>query len=638
MKGIKKIVIVGVPNVGKSTVFNHITQKYSITANYPNTTVEEQRTNIKLENEQYEVIDTPGVNSLAIFSEDELLVRNILIEEEPSIIIQCVDAVNIKRSLLLTAELIELNIPLLICLNFIDETLTKGIWVDSRKLENILKVPVVEMIASQGNGIDKLITRITNTRVSNYRVRYNRNIENMLDKILTCFPISPSPAVLLLILSGKTDILNWVETKYGKNVLNTVKDKVREVLPNGPVNVRDRILEARNNWVEDIALEVFHRSRITLGSVSEKIGEIVRHPVWGWPILAGVLFIIYILVGQLGAVYIAGWFGDKIFNPLAESIGRAIPWQFLRELLVGKYGILSIGLFNAIGTVLPILSIFFLLLSFLEDIGYITNLCVLVNRFLNKIGLSGKAVLPFVLGFGCKTVAILTTRTLDSWKERYIAIFLIVFCTPCSAQLGMLIACLAFFPISATIIIVTGLLTGEIIAGIILNKSIKSDKTTDFIMEIPPIRFPNLKNMGIKVYYRLKLFFQEAIPLFLIGAFALFTIDKLGILKLAKIILRPIMQDFLSLPIDALDGFLLSMVRLEQGAALILDLVKNGQFDYISIIVCSIVIIGFVPCINAMAAITKVLKIKTTIIMIPIITASAVLVGGAVNWILRLFM
>jgi ferrous iron transport protein B len=634
MDNTQKIIITGVPNTGKSTLFSRITKEYSMSANYPHTTVEEQKAKIRLKNKEYELVDTPGINSLDIFSEDELLVRDILLKEKPSIIIQCVDTVNIKRSLFLTSQLIELDIPIIICLNFIDESQAKGVWVNSKKLENMFKVPVVEVIANQEKGIDELITRILHARLSNHRVEYPRDIREAMDRVVICFSNPPSPAVLLLILSQKKDIFDWIENKYGKDVLIAVRKKIKDSKILGLKNVSNRVLKTRNMWVENVAQEIVHKSQITTSPVSEKIGEFIRHPIWGWPILLGIVYITYFLVGRVGAITIAGFFDENIFIPLTDFISKIIQYQFLREFFVGDYGVLTIGLFNALGTVLPILFMFFIILGFLEDTGYIPSLCVLINRFFKKIGLSGKSVLPIMLGFGCKTMATLTTKSLDSRKERYIAIFLIAFAIPCSAQLGIYIAMLALLPFSAFIITFGVFMLIEITAGYVLDKTIKSDKASCFIMELSPIRFPNLKNLLIKVYYRLSVFLKEAIPLFLIGALVLFVMDKIGVLTVIKKGLSPIIVSFLSLPVKAVEAYLLCLSRHEQGAMILMDMARSQQLGYIQIIVGIIIIT--IPCFATVMAMIKQLKFKSALITVGVINTSAILVGGAVNWILRL--
>ncbi len=634
----EKILILGVPNTGKSTIFTRITKKYSMSANYPNTTTQEQRAEITLNDKTYELIDTPGISSLGDFSEDEFLARDIVFKDRPSMIIQCIEASGIKRSLLLTAQLLELDIPLMICLNFMDEAQLKGIWIDSRKLEDTLKVPVVETIASHGSGVDDLIRRIPNARVSAHTVEYDKITTRHMRELLKCLPYSPPPAILLLLLSGRSDILEWITQKHNKHVSDLIAAKIAEFSSEKRGNIANRLLQARDKWAKHIAGEVIRRSKIAVRRTSEKIGDLARHPVFGWVILAGVLYATYVLVARIGAVHIAGWLDGSIFIPLAGVIHDAIPWPFLRDFLVGDYGILTIGVFNAIGTVLPILAIFFLILSVLEDTGYITNLCVFTNNFLRKIGLSGKCVLPLALGFGCKTMATLTVSSLESRKERYISTFLIAFCIPCSAQLGLNLAALACFPFTATVTVLTAVIIAGITAGVILNRMVGQDLRTDFIAEIPPIRTPRLGNLWLKIRHRMKDFFCEAFPLFIVGAAVLFVMDKTGALMLLRKIMAPVIKSFLSLPEESLEIFLLCFVRHEQGSALLLKMARAGQLSYINVIVCIIVASCSIPCVNNAAAMVRKLRMKYALPMIPIITVSALLVAGSVNWLLRSVM
>ena len=631
----KKIVIVGVSNSGKSTLFTQLTKKFTMTANCPYTTIEEQRTFIRLNEQEYILIDTPGISSLDVFSEQEQQVRDLLMKEKPSMIIQCVEEVNIKRSLLLTAQLIELNIPLVICLNFVDEARRRGIWVDSLKLKELLKVPVVETIANRGIGIKELVKEISNARRSHHCVTYQENISERIDHLQSYFPNHPSQAAMTLIVSHNADILDWVKGKYGNDIYKSVKDNIKRL---SPESVKDRILEARSSWVEDIASNIVHRSEIIINPVIDRISELTRHPVWGWPVLMGVLGAIYFFVVKIGAITVSGWLDSAVFSPITETIAMAIPWQFLKEFLVGPYGLLSMGVFSAIGTVFPILTIFFIILSLLEDIGYIPNLCVLTNNFLKILGLSGKAVLPLTLGLGCKTMAILSTKTLDSWKERYIAIFTISSGIPCSSQLSLYLGILAFFPFSAALIVAGVLAIRQITAIVVLNKLIRKDETTDFILEIPPIRAPNLKNLVSKVYYQMKNFFMEVFPLFIVGSLALFTIDKIGMLALIKEIASPLVVSFLSLPIKVVDGFILCLGSQALGAAVLLNMAREGGLSYINTIVCIVVIMGLIPCLNSIMAMIKQLKLKQSLIMLPLMAASSILAGGVINWFLRLII
>ncbi len=592
-----RVIIAGVPNSGKSALFNKLQARYSMTGNYPHTTIAVQAGKMVLRDTTLELLDLPGINSLRIFSEDEIPARDILIRANSDIVIQCVDASNLGRSLLLTAELMELGLSIIICLNFIDEARAKGIWVDGEKLQRLLKVPVVETIAHEGKGVGELKNRLHQARKSNGHASH----------------LLAGPAV-----RKKTDNLS------GSGVQNASPDAIDMA-----------VLKSRTRWVEKIISQAVSKSEVSTNEFSEAAGRLVRHPVLGWLVLAAVLFSVYFLVGRIAAVHMAGWLDGAVFSPLAGFIGRMIPWLFLREFLVGEYGLLTLGLFTALGTVLPILTIFFVIMSFLEETGYISNLCVLTNNLLKRVGLSGKSILPLTLAFGCKMMATLTTRILDSRKEKYIAIFLIAFAIPCSVQLGLYLAILGYFPFSAALITFSVWMVLEVSAGLALNRFIKTDKATDFILEIPPMRFPHPGNLAFKVCWRMKQFLREALPLFMLGAAVLFTLDNLGILLLLRKVMSPVVTSFLSLPIESLDGFLLCLVRHEQGAVFFVDLAKNGRFSWINAIVCIVAIT--IPCVSNMAAITREIRVRPAALMTLCIITGAVLAAGAVNWLLRIF-
>jgi ferrous iron transport protein B len=637
---INKIVIVGNTNVGKSSLFNCLTKEYSMVSNYPYTTIKVSRAEITLGGRRYELIDTPGINSLVIQSEDEIVTRDILIKEHPEYIIQCINAANLKPSLLLTAELLELNIHMIICLNNIDGAIQQGTWINSLNLSRLLGMPVVETVAPEGRGLAEVKKRILETKQSPDVFKHKDFIAKDLEKVSRYFPAAnmPSPAILLLLLLGERDIEEWVRIHYGEVIYQDVIQLTRYSRSRISSPLDRIILNERNAWVNSIISAVSGGSKVTSTRFLERCGALSRHPLYGWFILGTIVYLTYLLVGKLGAVVLVDYVNVHLLDPLTRFVGTLIPWDFWRDFAVGEYGILTMGLANALGTVLPILTLFFIILNTLEDVGYIPNLCILSNRFFQKIGLSGKSVLPIVLGFGCKTVATLATKILDSRKERYIAIFLIAFAIPCSAQVGVNIAILALFPISAFILVVIVLALVEIIAGVLLNRIIKEETSTDFILEIPPIRLPRIKNLLLKTYYRLKWFLMEAVPLFMLGALSLFFMDRLLILQLVQKIMEPIVVSFLGLPIKCAEAFLLCIARHEAGAVILMQLAKSGQLDYVQSCVSIIVVTCFVPCFANAMAMCKELGTVKALIMALIITFFSILVGGMVNYLMKLFM
>jgi len=635
-----KIAVIGNPNVGKSALFNKLTKSYSLVSNAPYTTVSVLRSTIVINGNKYEIIDTPGIISLDVKSEDGLVTRNILIEESPQIVILCMDASNIKRSLILAAQAAELEIPMIACLNFVDESRQRGIIIDRKKLEELLGVPVVETNAFEGRGIKELTRALPGAAVPlQPRISYKPFIENAMDELSECFPPDavPADALLLLLLLKDHGIEQFITSQYGHKIFDAAAAIVARVHRDTPTEISRLIFEERNMWAETVSKKTTEAGPEPQGRYGQVISSLCRHHVCGWIILLGIIYCTYILVGSIGINILVPFFEQKIFAPVLAGVAELIPWQVLRDFLVGDYGILSTGFANAVGTALPILSMFFIILNILEDTGYIPNLCVLTNRFFQRVGLSGKAILPVILGFGCKTMATLTTKILESKKERFIAIFLIAFAIPCAPLLGMTLAVLALFPFSTFLIVFGVLVMAEITAGIALNKILKTDVSDDFIMEIPPIRLPNIKNLITKTYFRLKWFTVEAIPLFMAGACILFFLEKLHILTLIKKAFLPLLVTVLNLPISTVEVFLLCLLRKEAGAVMFLDLAQNQQLDYIQIIVGVILINCFIPCFANIMAMIKLLGIKTALLMTLVITSFSAIIGVILNAVLRSF-
>ncbi len=636
---INRIAIVGNPNVGKSSLFNGLTRSYSLVANVPHTTMEMSRSPIRIDGKEYEVIDTPGILSLDLPAEDGLVTRETLLREHPEVIILCIDSNNLRRSLLLASQVMELDIPLVVCLNFMDEARLKGIRLSRRKLENLLCVPVVETVASEGHGVRELLKAIPRAAVvEDAKVAYPQFIEQALDELSACFPEEslPSDGVVLLLLSQAPGIERYLRAQYGAAILVGAKKIMAREARRSKKDIANLVFEERSRWAERVEQLIVEYTPAGIGRIGEALGALSRHPVWGWFVLLLVMYCTYLLVGRVGIDILTPLLEDVLFAPLNTFLARIIPWPALLEFLLGDYGLLTTGFENALGTVLPVLAMFFLILNFLEDTGYIANLCVLSNRALKPLGLSGKSVLPLVLGFGCRTMAVLTTRVLESKRERIIAVFLISCAIPCAPLLGVSLAILALLPFSAVIIVFGVMVARAVVAGLLLSRFVKVDLNPDFIIEIPPVRLLNLKNLLTKTYYRLKWFTIEAVPLFMIGAFLLYIADKLMMLSLIKKAMEPLVGALLHLPGGMVDAFLLCLLRLEAGAVIVLKLSRVGELDAVQTIVAVVVITGFTPCFANIMAIVKELGIKAAVWMTAVITAAAFLAGGLVSFFLRM--
>ena len=634
-RSVKKIAIVGLPNTGKSQVFNNLTGEYTLVANYPLTTVEMKSTRCEIGDELYEVIDTPGLHCLYIHSEEELIVRDMIFKESPDIIIQCIDANQLKQSLTLTADLLELGIPMVISLNAIDETARRGVWIDSSRLSHLLGIPVVESITVNGLGTRELKGAISKARRGKWSLEYGEVVDVGISAIVSELPeeMSFKRKVASLLLLADPFLTDYLREKYGSEKVTQLQKEVNRVRRKFKGDFGRAINNKRGQWVAEIAENATKKRKVTPGEFSRAFGRLSRHPILGLPILAFFLVTTYLLV-----THVAG-FLDKILSvvlldPAVGYITRLLPSGFWNEFLVGDYGILTLGLFSAIVTILPILSVFFLMFGFLEDIGYIPNLCVLTKRIFARIGLTGKSIMPLVLGFGCKTMATLTTRGLHSRKEKFIAIYLIAFALPCSAQMGVDMAIFGRIGFKAFMIGYGALVFIELCAGLALNKIIKEDEKSDFIQELPAIRGPSPRAIATKTYYRLYWFLKEAIPIFIIAAAALFLLDKMGILDLTKTLMSPIVEGWLGLPRDIVDVLILAIARHEAAAGLTLKMVDAGALNYVQCIVTVVITTMFVPCFANVVAMCKQMGIKTGLAMALAINISAFILAGILNWIL----
>ena len=636
---VNRIAIVGNPNVGKSSLYNGMTRAYSLVANVPHTTMQVSRAPVRIEGTSYEVIDTPGILSLDLPSEDGIVTRSILIEEHPEIVILCLDSNNLRRSLLLALQVLELEIPAVVCLNFVDESRAKGIQVDRKKMESLLGVPVIETVASEGVGIRDLLKALPRAAVADRaHAPYPQLIEQALDRLSAVFPAGavPSDGILLQVLSGAPWVEQYLLSHYGAGILNEARAIADKAAGQARKDLGALIFEERGRAAEALESASVNRTPALSGRVGEALGYLARDRVWGWAVLLVVVYSTYFLVGRIGIDLLVPLLEQAVFAPFNAAAAARIPWPELRDFLFGQYGIVTTGFENAVGTVLPILAMFFLVFNCLEDTGYIANLCVFSNRLFKPLGLTGRSIMPIVLGFGCRTMATLTTRILESKKERVIAVFLISFAIPCAPLLGVTLAILAMLPFSAFLLVFGMLAAMEIAAGVVLNRVLKADIYPDFIMEIPPVRLPNLKNLLIKTYYRLKWFTIEAVPLFMIGAALLFVIDRLALLSIIKTAMSPAITSWLQLPPAMVDAFLLCLLRLEAGAVVVLKLVQSGRLDHVQTIVAVIVMTGFVPCFANTMAIIKELGFKTAAWMVATITAVAVSFGGLINLLLRM--
>ncbi|MFN3467052.1 MAG: nucleoside recognition domain-containing protein, partial [Candidatus Brocadiales bacterium] len=425
-----------------------------------------------------------------------------------------------------------------------------------------------------------------------------------------------------------------------------------------------------------LSLHLYRKDLKTRRTIPEVLGDLAMHPVAAYPILVMALWMVYKLVGVFGAGVCVDFMEEKVFGHAGTPSGGFDLWLpvpftgkditflhvpfnginyylgLLGQMLVspqnlgyqlfldGQAGLIQVGLTYAIAIVFPIVGFFFLAFGLMEDSGYLPRLAAVLDKLFKRIGLTGKAVLPIVLGLGCGTMATLTTRILDTRKERIIATLIMALAIPCSAQLGVIAFVMGgisglYFAIYVFVITSQLLLVGFVASRILPGSR------SDFIMEVPPFRCPKLYNILLKTAYRVKWFLREAVPLFLLGTLALFILSKAGALKYIELAGKPVVSNWLGLPPETAEGFILGFLRRDYGAVSLFKALERAHGSVATeptqLLVALVVITLFVPCLANFLVIIKERGIATAALIVGFIIPYAFLVGGILNFIMKAF-
>ena len=628
-----QIALVGNPNVGKSVLFHRLTGRYVVVSNYPGTTVELSRGSIKAL-QDVQVVDTPGIVSFPARSEDEAVTAQVLLNEKIQAVVQVGDAKNIRRTLHLTVQLVEMGLPLVLALNMVDEAQARGLKVDSAAISEILSIPVINTIATRGEGILDLQTALKLIPQPTYRIDYPPAIETTLQEMEKVLPESPitKRALGLLWLSADQVSEQWLGNQLSADQIHSIisfRSSLEQTLGQPIDNV---IHATREKFVETLALKTSHAIKNKKIALSVKIGHLATHPLYGLPILALVLYAMYWFVGVFGAGTLVGLIENDLFsgiiNPwLTAHIGTLIPWTFFRELIFGQYGLWTMGMTYALALLFPIVTTFFICFGILEDSGYLPRLSVLTNRIFTMMGLNGQAVLPMILGLGCVTMATMTTRIMTSKRDRILVTFLLALAVPCSAQLGVVMGLLAGISFTGTLVWLGVVLLVMFLVGWIAAKLMPGERQP-LIVELPPLRMPIFSNVLIKTAARLEWYVKEALPLFIIGTLLLFVLDQLKLLPGMIHGLEPIVVNWLGLPAEAATAFLLGLMRRDFAATGLFVMESHGLLSPLQIVVSITTITLFIPCIASIFMMVKERGWKQATAMTVFIFPFAILIGG----------
>jgi ferrous iron transport protein B len=599
----KKVALVGNPNVGKSVLFNALTGAYVTVSNYPGTSVEVARGNAILEGEQYEIIDTPGMYSLLPITEEERVAREILLNETPDVVIHVLDARNLERMLTMTLQLVEAGLPVVLVVNIMDEAEQMGLVIDIPLLEEKLGIPVIGAATAKKRGLAEIRKAIAHYDRGHYAVfGYNRRLEKDIEEIVDLLKgdyILSRKALALLLLQRDEEVAALVRRTEGGRY-DTIAALVKEILFAHRESFHLDLSLERKGIVKGVmagALTAPAERRVTFG---ERLSRWAVRPLTGIPLLLIVLYFgLYKFVGDFGAGTLVDFLEKGIFeehfNPWITGIVKGIfPWEVIQELFIGEYGVITLGIRYAVGIILPIVATFFLFFSILEDSGYFPRLALLVDRIFKHFGLTGRAVIPMVLGFGCDTMATMVTRTLETARERIIATLLLALAIPCSAQLGVIIALLSKAP-GALLVWAICLLLIFIVIGLLAAR-VMPGETPMFYMELPPMRLPQLSNIFTKTYTRMQWYFMEILPLFILASVLLWLGKITRFFGTLVDWMTPVMAS-IGLPRETAVAFIFGFFRRDYGAAGLYDLQTKGLLNPRQLTVAAVTLTLFIPCV-----------------------------------------
>lgn len=634
------LVLVGNPNVGKSVIFGRLTGRYATVSNYPGTTVDVSSGVTWLAGKKWRVVDTPGVNSLWPSSEDERVTRDFLLKERPDVILNVLDAKNLARGLMSTLELVDFKIPMVVALNLADEALDRGLDLDAVALSRRLGVPVVKTVATTGEGLPALKKAVENAAVPRFLETDSSEIREALQTLSSVVPadVPFSRAIRLALLAGDDTVLTWgAGGAHSPDVYSAaLRERNRFARP-----PRQIIFESRDGRIREMCAEVIsQRGRLAPG-LSHRLGVWALRPWPGFLIVGFVLYAVYQFVGVFGAGTAVDFLENTVFAEwitpgVTWLIDKFLPWAFLRDILVGPYGVVSMAFSYAFALILPIVATFFIAFGLLEDSGYLPRLSVLLDRVFRLMGLNGRAVLPMILGLGCDTMATMTTRILDTKKERIIVTLLLALTVPCSAQLAVILGMAAGLSPRVLGVWLFVLVATTLATGWAASKLLPGARST-FIMEIPPIRRPLLRNIWLKMRVRLTWYLKEVVPLFVYGTLGLFFLDRWGWMKTAEHIFSPVVQGWLGLPARATEAFLVGFLRRDYGAAGLYSLQQDGLLDLRQVTVSLVLITLFMPCVAQWLMMFKERGWKGAVLISGAVLAVALAIAGVLNRILLIF-
>ncbi|MDD5501987.1 MAG: ferrous iron transport protein B [Candidatus Thermoplasmatota archaeon] len=641
------LMLAGNANVGKSVIFNHLTQLHQHIGNWPGKTVEKAEGTLQYKGRQIDVIDLPGIYSLSTFSIEERVSREYIASRKSDIVVNVVDASALERNLIFTIQLAELGKPMIIALNQIDLAEKKGIFIDDKKLEEALGVPVVRTVAIKGRGIDKILdtaiamsaalesgTNVLGTRPK--APEFGKEIEEKISITIsavgkhgTAKTKYPKRYFATKLLEGDEEI-SEIAKKIDTNLIETAK-ACASGLESAHGEACPLVMSyERSSAAKRIAEDVVRIEKPHKPPLSERIDAVTTHPILGYLVMLAILAAVFVGIFS---------FGNFLSSALTSAFGLLDPWA---QRLFGAGALYAIlweggftGLVAGITIALPYIVPFYLVLEILENSGYLARIAFLTDSIMHKMGLHGKAIIPMMLGYGCTVPACLGCRILETERERLIAIFVTTL-IPCAARtvviMGLVGAymglgwALALYAIDIALVFILGRLAFKVLPG----------EPTGLIMEMPEYKMPSIKTALYQTWGRTSDFVFIAFPIIIIGGILLKILELIGAFGPISAFMNPVIGGWLGLPAAAGIVLIFGILRKELALIMLAALVPLSSLTHVQMFVFALVCMIYIPCVSTIGALIREIGWKKTLYISLAGIGLALLLGGIAARVLPL--
>jgi ferrous iron transport protein B len=613
-----KCALIGNPNVGKSLIFSQLTGLGVEVSNYPGTTVEMESGGLCYRGEIIEIIDLPGTYSLEGSSDEERTVREILQGGSVDVGIVIMDAWHLERNLYLFLQVVEYGIPLVAVVNMMDEADASGVGIDISILRGLLGVEILPTAAILGKNVNQIIPlALSAARSPPLKVPYAQAVEAAIRSLHKMAGASRKDSLLALQNLG-TD----------QNLISLASSLREEIERNTTMTISQIIAANRHNFSQRIAHDAV-RERETASRFD--LDRLLTRPLTGIPILIatlmGVLLGVFVIgsflevgIVKLFDLFLIGPISQSMLPPVAQTVGVS----------------LAIALQAGFGIAFPYIFLFFLLISILEDTGYISRTAFLSDSLMHRVGMHGGAIVPLIFGFGCTVPAVMMTRTLRSKRERIIASFLTTL-VPCSARtiiiMGLVAAFVGIVSAISLYLLISLLIIGT---GIFLSRILPGEQY-GMITEMPPLRLPRPRMVLQKSWNRLKEFLFIAIPLLAIGSIGLGLLEFFGAIQSFSEIISPFSVGVLGLPAFAVGALIFGILRKEMALGTLAVLAGTAQLSLVmsslQIYVFALVSVLFIPCISTIAVLYRVIGLRYAAGVTLYTVSLGVILGSVINFV-----